>query len=63
VGIFGSTNPDRTGPLGPRTHVLWHQLDCTPCLQRTCRFGHYNCLKETTPEHAIEALTSLGVLC
>jgi heptosyltransferase II len=60
VGIFGSTNPDRTGPLGPRTRVLWHRLDCTPCLQRTCRFGHYNCLKETTPDHALKALEALA---
>ena len=63
VGIFGSTNPDRTGPLGPNTRVLWHRLDCTPCLQRTCRFGHYNCLKETSPGHALTALTSLGAVC
>ena len=59
VGIFGSTNPDRTGPLGPSTSVLWHQLDCTPCLERTCRFGHYNCLKETPPQQALDALQAL----
>ena len=60
VGIFGSTNPERTGPLGPRTRVLWRHLECSPCLARTCRFGHYDCLKEITPEDAIGALVSLG---
>jgi ADP-heptose:LPS heptosyltransferase len=44
VGIFGSTNPYRTGPLGPRAQFIWNKIDCAPCLARTCRFGHYNCL-------------------
>ncbi len=62
VGIFGSTNPERTGPMGPKTEILWRHLACSPCLQRTCRFGHYNCLKEITPEDATEALASLACL-
>jgi len=62
VGIFGSTNPHRTGPLGPKTKVLWQHLSCSPCIQRTCRFGHYNCLNEITPGHVLEALRSLTAL-
>jgi heptosyltransferase-2 len=62
VGIFGSTNPARTGPLGPRTRVLWQHLICSPCLARTCRFGHYNCLKEVTPASALDALHALGAI-
>jgi heptosyltransferase II len=62
VGIFGSTNPVRTGPLGPRTRVLWQHLICSPCLARTCRFGHYNCLKEITPGGTLDALRALGTI-
>jgi len=62
VGIFGSTNPARTGPLGPRTRVLWQHLICSPCLARTCRFGHYNCLREIAPGGALDALHALGAL-
>jgi heptosyltransferase II len=62
VGIFGSTNPARTGPLGPRTRVLWQHLICSPCLARTCRFGHYNCLREITPADALDALLALGAI-
>ena len=62
VGIFGSTNPARTGPLGPRTRVLWQHLICSPCLARTCRFGHYNCLRQITPGGALDALHTLGAL-
>lgn len=59
VVVFGSTNPLRTGPLGPRTRVIWHHLECSPCLARTCRFGHYNCLEQVNPEEVIEALGAL----
>lgn len=60
VAIFGSTNPDRTGPLGARARVIWHRLGCSPCLARTCRFGHYNCLVQVQPVEVIETLRALG---
>jgi heptosyltransferase II len=59
VAIFGSTNPNRTGPMGPKTRVIYRKLECSPCLARTCRFGHYNCLTQITaaePADAIEAM-------
>ena len=62
VGIFGSTRADRTGPLGSCTKVLYKPIECSPCLQPTCRFGHYNCLKMIEPEEVVEALQNLGAL-
>ncbi|MGH7788511.1 MAG: lipopolysaccharide heptosyltransferase II [Candidatus Binatia bacterium] len=62
VGIFGSTNPTRTGPLGPRARVLYHQIDCSPCLERTCRFGHYDCLQRVAVADVETALGELGAL-
>jgi heptosyltransferase-2 len=60
VGIFGSTNPKRTGPTGPRACAIWHQLECSPCLARTCRFGHYKCLRDIPPGEAAAALREAG---
>ena len=60
VGIFGSTNPDRTGPSGACADVVYHRLKCSPCLQRTCRFGHYNCLREIAPAEVARKLAALG---
>jgi lipopolysaccharide heptosyltransferase II len=60
VGIFGSTNPERTGPGGPRAGVIYHRLECSPCLERFCRFGHYNCLREITPVEVARRLATLG---
>lgn len=62
IAIFGSTSPQRTGPLGPRTQILYQGLACSPCLARTCRFGHYNCLREILPDQVIAALENLGAL-
>jgi lipopolysaccharide heptosyltransferase II len=62
VGLFGSTNPQRTGPRGPKTTVLYRRIECSPCLQRTCRFGHYDCLKQIAAEEVVAALQSLGAL-
>jgi heptosyltransferase-2 len=59
VAIFGSTNPMRTGPVKTHSAVIWHHLECSPCLARTCRFGHYNCLREIKPKEILESLAAL----
>jgi heptosyltransferase-2 len=60
VGIFGSTNPVRTGPIGARaTHIL-HAPPCNPCMARTCRFGHYDCLHAIAADEVVAALARLG---
>jgi heptosyltransferase-2 len=60
VGIFGSTDPARTGPVGEKVAVIYHSVNCSPCLKRTCRFGHYQCLREIEPAEVIAALAQLG---
>ncbi len=48
VAVFGSTSPEHTPPLNDKARVLWLkdelQLDCAPCFDRVCRFGHTRCL-------------------
>jgi heptosyltransferase-2 len=60
VGIFGSTNPGLTGPVGPKATVIYHPVHCSPCFARTCRFGHYQCLQAIEPAKIAAALTQLG---
>jgi lipopolysaccharide heptosyltransferase II len=62
AGIFGSTNPERTGPRGPKAAVIYHQIECSPCLARTCRYGHYKCLRGITAAEVAEMLARLGAL-
>lgn len=60
AAIFGSTSPEHTPPLNPNARVLWLkdelQLDCAPCFDRVCRFGHTRCLTELAPERVQAAL-------
>ncbi|MCB2022950.1 MAG: lipopolysaccharide heptosyltransferase II, partial [Burkholderiaceae bacterium] len=53
AALFGSTSPEHTPPLNPNARVLWLkeelQLDCAPCFDRVCRFGHTRCLTEIAP--------------
>jgi heptosyltransferase-2 len=58
IGIFGSTDPARTSPLGPRVRVVYRRIECSPCLQRTCRFGHYNCLTQISADEVAAQLGS-----
>jgi heptosyltransferase-2 len=44
VGIFGSTRPSWTRPLGKNVRVAYEPTECSPCFERTCRYGHYRCL-------------------
>ena len=60
VGIYGSTRFDRTGPLGPHTKTLYKKIECSPCLKRTCRFGHYQCLWNILPEDVLRAFDELN---
>lgn len=60
VAVYGSTSPLHTPPLNPRARVLWLKdelkLDCMPCFERTCRYGHTLCLTSVQPDRVESAL-------
>ena len=60
VAVFGSTSPEHTPPLNARAAVIWLkeelQLDCMPCFERVCRFGHTRCLTEVSAARVEMAL-------
>ena len=59
VAVYGSTSPGFTPPLADKVEIVRLGLDCSPCFDRTCRFGHYNCLRELMPAPVVEALQRL----
>ena len=59
VAVYGSTSPQFTPPLADQVEVVRLGLECSPCFERTCRFGHNNCLRDLTPEHVVAALDRL----
>ncbi len=54
IGIYGPTNPVKSGPLGKRNVVIYKGLNCSPCRMRQCEIKH-RCLAEITPDEVIEA--------
>jgi ADP-heptose:LPS heptosyltransferase len=61
IGYFGPAYPHRFRPTGPRSTSLFHQPECSPCLQRrgsaACRKGLLQCssLAAMEPEEFIAA--------
>ncbi|QJA06234.1 lipopolysaccharide heptosyltransferase II [Thermosulfurimonas marina] len=60
VALFGSTDPEATGPLNPRARVIFRGLSCSPCLARTCPEGHYRCLGEISVAEVLEATLEIA---
>jgi lauroyl/myristoyl acyltransferase len=47
VAIFGSTEPQLTGPLGNSHVVLRHHVECSPCFLRECPID-FRCMRRST---------------
>ncbi len=55
VAIFGSTEPQLTGPMGEGHVVIRHHVECSPCFLRECPLD-FRCMKAVTVEEAVSAV-------
>lgn len=55
IAIYGSTSPEFTPPLTEKARILQNPVECSPCFDRTCRFGHYLCLTGIPVQRVLEA--------
>ncbi|MEA2101194.1 MAG: glycosyltransferase family 9 protein [Thermodesulfobacteriota bacterium] len=55
IGLFGPSDPSRTGPLN--NHVIRHDLCCSPCNQRQC--SHSTCMKRIEVQQVMDVLKDL----
>ncbi|MHB8154606.1 MAG: lipopolysaccharide heptosyltransferase II [Candidatus Omnitrophota bacterium] len=62
ITIFGRSqaglSPQRWGPLGPKSRVLYKTVGCTVCLAHNCQ-KDFTCLKATTVEDVLLAAESI----
>jgi heptosyltransferase-2 len=49
LAIFGSTDHIATGPRGPKTKIVKHDIDCAPCLKQECPTD-FKCMLSITPD-------------
>jgi len=57
VAVFGSTEPRLTGPLGRKSRVVRHQVECSPCFLRECPLD-FRCMKAVSVEEVVAAIAS-----
>jgi len=50
VAIFGSTDPQLTGPVGESNVVITPDLSCSPCFERTCKNNNMRCMYAITSD-------------
>ncbi len=49
VALFGSTDPELTGPYDNRSRVLYAHLPCAPCFKSPICSGRWDCMRVLTP--------------
>lgn len=62
VGLFGPTDPHRTGPYGQIEKVMRIPIECAPCMKSTCAHEEpMACLARLSPDVAFgEVLARIG---
>ncbi|WP_456382676.1 lipopolysaccharide heptosyltransferase II [Hydrogenimonas sp.] len=60
VAIFGPTRYQETSQwMNEKSTIVRHDLECAPCMKRTCPLKHHACMKEIAPREVIEAANRL----
>ena len=54
VAVFGSTNPATTSPAGEKTVLVRKEVECSPCLKKTCPTD-FRCMTMITVDDVLAA--------
>lgn len=53
VAIYGSSTPAFTPPMSTRATIAKLDIACSPCFERTCPLGHFNCMMQLRPDQVL----------
>ncbi len=59
VALFGPTYPQRWGPRGESTQVIYKGLDCRACYHPTCLRGDDSCMQQITVDEVFVAASRM----
>ena len=60
VAIFGPTKDNETSQwMNEKNSIVKKNLDCQPCMKRTCPLQHHHCMKLITAVEVLDAVKSL----
>ena len=60
VAIFGPTKDDETSQwMNEKSIIVKKNLDCQPCMKRTCPLGHHNCMNLIKAVDVLDSVKSL----
>ncbi|MDB3892694.1 lipopolysaccharide heptosyltransferase II [Candidatus Thioglobus sp.] len=61
VAIFGPTKDDETSQwMNDKSIIVKKNLDCQPCMKRTCPLKHHECMKLVSAVEVLDAVSSLS---
>ncbi|WP_457608737.1 lipopolysaccharide heptosyltransferase II [Nitratifractor sp.] len=57
VAIFGPTRHEETCQwMNPHSAIVRHDLDCAPCMKRSCPLKHHDCMKGIEAQEVLSAI-------
>ena len=60
VAIFGPTKDDETSQwINDKSVIVKENLDCQPCMKRTCPLGHHNCMQLIKANTVLKSINQL----
>jgi heptosyltransferase-2 len=59
VTVFGSSDPAWTETRFAKERIAMLDLDCQPCMERTCPLTHHNCMRQLEPGAVLEKAEEL----
>ena len=60
IALFGPTDPIETAQWkNPYSVIIKKDLECQPCMKRTCPLKHHNCMKLIEAREVIDSIAKV----